>query len=131
MQSIDGSLYLFRSIFHDWPDAYVIKFLRNLTPALSPGARVVINELCLPEPGEVNAFDERLIRGLDLCMLAMFNSKERTVEEWKGLLTSASKGLKFLGAKRPGGLLWIVEAEWVGEPIKINGHSEGVSNGYH
>ena len=59
-------------------------------------------------------WDERLLRNLDLCMMAMFNSKERTVEEWAGLFRKASEGFKFLGAKNVGGLLWIIEAEWVG-----------------
>ena len=52
-------------------------------------------------------------------MAAMFNSKERTVAEWKGLFESASGGFRFLGVKRcgeeEGGLLWLVEAVWEGE----------------
>ena len=125
-----------RSVFHDWPDAYVVRFLRNLVPALSPGVRVIINECCLPERDELGHFDERVIRGMDLCMLAMFNSKERTVGEWKDLLKSASDGFKFLGAKKPGGLLWIIEAKWIGEPSEVsdrsvNGHSAALTNGNH
>lgn len=36
--------------------------LRQLIPAMKKGAKVVINDYCLPEPGENNPWDERLIR---------------------------------------------------------------------
>lgn len=117
-----AALYLFRSVLLNWPDKFVIKFLRNLIPALKPGARVLINEGCLPEPGELSAWDERILRNLDLCMLAMFNSKERTIGEWEGLFKSASRGFRFMGAKRPTeGLLWIVEAIWEGNECQEEG----------
>ena len=62
-QPIKGAaLYMFRSVLLNWPDEYCVKFLKNLLPALEPGARVLINEGCLPEPGEVSAWDEKLIR---------------------------------------------------------------------
>lgn len=116
LQPVHGAaLYLFRSVLLNWPDGYVVKFLRNLIPALKPGARVLINEGVLPQPGEVNPWDEKIIRSLDLCMMATFNSKERTVSEWDGLFQTADRRFRFLGAKRPSqGLLWIIEAVWEG-----------------
>ena len=113
-QPVHGaSLYLFRSVLLNWPDQYVIKFLRNLIPALKPGAKVVINEGVLPRPGELTPWDEKIIRSLDLCMMTMFNSKERTVEEWERLFRTADGRFRFLGATRPReSLLWIIEAEW-------------------
>ncbi|MCJ1252099.1 hypothetical protein MMC30_009337 [Trapelia coarctata] len=63
LQPVKGAaVYLFRSVLLNWPDKYCVKFLQNLLPALEPGARVVINEGCLPEPGEVSPWDEKLIR---------------------------------------------------------------------
>jgi O-methyltransferase domain len=112
----DADLYMFRSVLLNWPEKYVVKFLKNLVPALKPGAKVLINEGCLPEPGTVSSWDEKLLRSLDLCMMAMFNSKERTVEEWKALFQEADPRFRFLSAKRPeGSLLWIIEAVW--EPL--------------
>jgi len=62
-QPVKGAaIYLFRSVLLNWPDKYCVKFLQNLLPALEPGARVIINEGCLPEPGDVSAWDEKLIR---------------------------------------------------------------------
>jgi hypothetical protein len=51
-QSVKGAdVYLFRWIFHDWSDKYASRILKNLRQALKKGARVVIGEVCLPEPG--------------------------------------------------------------------------------
>lgn len=53
-----GDIYLFRWIFHDWSDQEAIKILRSTVPALKPGARVLINDACLPKPGEVHLYTE-------------------------------------------------------------------------
>jgi hypothetical protein len=46
-------------------------------------------------------------------MMAMFTSKERTVEEWAGLFQAADTRFKFVGARKPeSSLLWIIEAVW-------------------
>ncbi|KAF2742529.1 O-methyltransferase [Sporormia fimetaria CBS 119925] len=109
----DADIYMFRSVLLNWPDKYVVKFLKNLVPAMRPGVKVLVNEGCLPEPGTVDSWDDKLLRSLDLCMMAMFNSKERTVEEWAGLFTEADPRYKFVSAKKPeGSLLWIIETVW-------------------
>ncbi|KAF2443247.1 S-adenosyl-L-methionine-dependent methyltransferase [Karstenula rhodostoma CBS 690.94] len=108
-----ADLYMFRSVLLNWPDQYVVKFIKNLVPALKPGAKVLINEGVLPQPGEVSDWDYKVLTSLDLCMLAMFNSKERTVEEWEGLFKEADPRFAFQYARKPeGSLLWIIEAVW-------------------
>jgi hypothetical protein len=47
----DADVYHFRHIFHDWPDKYALAIIKNQVPALKPGARIVVNEKVLPEPG--------------------------------------------------------------------------------
>lgn len=67
-QPVKGAdVYLFRWIFHDWSDKYSILILRNLIPALKPGAKIVIGEVCLPEPGEISCLLERRMRYDSLC----------------------------------------------------------------
>ena len=61
-QPIRADMYLFRYIFHNWPDTYVIKILRQLVPALRPGARVLINDNLLPEPNTASLTMEREVR---------------------------------------------------------------------
>ena len=59
---VGADMYLFRWVMHDWSDKYAINILRALIPALKYGARVVINEFVLPEPGTMSPFQERFYR---------------------------------------------------------------------
>jgi hypothetical protein len=61
-QPVGADLYYFRWIFHNWSDVYAIKILQNLVPALRPGAKVLINDGVLPEPGTVGGMEEKSIR---------------------------------------------------------------------
>jgi len=58
----NADVYFFRWIFHNWPDSYCLRILRNLIPALKPQSRIVINEVCLPEPNTLPLMVERRIR---------------------------------------------------------------------
>ena len=49
----DADIYFLRFILHDWPDEECISILRNLVPALKNGAKILINEMVLPEPNTV------------------------------------------------------------------------------
>jgi hypothetical protein len=71
-QPVKGAdVYFFRHVFHNWPDLYCIKILRNLIPALKKGAKVLINDGTAPEPGSVGAFEDKLIRYV--CSFAHLN----------------------------------------------------------
>ena len=58
----DADIYFLRWILHDWSDKYCLQILRNLIPALKPGARILINEMCIPWPGEVSCYQARSMR---------------------------------------------------------------------
>jgi hypothetical protein len=57
-----AEVYLFRWIFHNWADKYCLRILENLIPALKPGSRIVLNEVCLPEPNIISNRWERRLR---------------------------------------------------------------------
>ena len=84
-QPIKGAaFYYFRTILHDWPDKEARLILENLRPAMAPHSILLINEYVLP--------DSRvplLAAQLDLSMMAIFSSQERTREQWESLLDSA------------------------------------------
>ncbi|PYH83237.1 S-adenosyl-L-methionine-dependent methyltransferase [Aspergillus uvarum CBS 121591] len=89
-QPVHGAdVYLLRWILHDWSDTYAVKILRNLTPALTPGARVVVNDICIPEPGVLGPKAERDIWYMDISMKAFNSACERDAETWKALFTEA------------------------------------------
>ena len=57
-----ASVYLFRSVFHDWPDESCIAILQRLVPALKEGATILINDYVMPGPGELELMEERQAR---------------------------------------------------------------------
>ena len=61
-QSVKAGVYLFRWIFHNWPDKSVVDILRQLIPVLQPGSRVIINDGINPEPRTLNLLGEKRIR---------------------------------------------------------------------
>lgn len=58
----DADVYLYRWIFHNWQDEQCIQILRAAIPALKPGAKILINDGCLPQPGTGHASLEKAAR---------------------------------------------------------------------
>lgn len=84
------------SILHDWTDDMAVKILLNLKDAMKPGySKILINENVIPD---TNAYWETT--SLDITMLALFSSQERTAKHWHRLLESV--GLKIVK-------IWTVE----------------------
>ncbi|MCJ1261773.1 hypothetical protein MMC22_001641 [Lobaria immixta] len=111
----NADIYFFRWIFHNWSDKYCIQILRNLIPALKPGAVILINDNCLPEPNTLSLWPEERIRSMDLTMLEILNVREREIDDWAELFRQADGRFKFLGGKQPAGShLWIIEVRWEG-----------------
>ncbi|CAG8952635.1 hypothetical protein HYFRA_00009742 [Hymenoscyphus fraxineus] len=115
-QPVHGAdIYFFRWIFHNWSDKYCIKILQALIPALKKGAKILINDNVLPEPGVLPMWREEKVRAMDLTMLELQNARERELEDWAKLFEDADPRFKFLGGKQPkGASLWILEAVWEG-----------------
>ena len=59
-----ADVYLFCRIFHNWSDKYSIKILRSLVPALKYDARILISDICLPEPHAVPSTLEKKMRSV-------------------------------------------------------------------
>ncbi|KAI1411312.1 S-adenosyl-L-methionine-dependent methyltransferase [Hypoxylon sp. FL1857] len=115
-QPIHGAdVYFLRWILHNWSDKYCIKILRNLIPALKPGAKIIVNDNVLPQPGTISKFQEKRLRAIDLTMTEMQNSRERELSDWINLFQLADQRFKFEEAKRPeGSNLWILTVVWNG-----------------
>ncbi len=84
-----------RWIAHNYSNQYAIKILKNLVPALKPGSRILINDHCLLEPGQDDPWDDRVMRRMDMVMLSLLNSQERTEAEFRALFKQASDGFVF------------------------------------
>ena len=62
----NADVYFIRYTLHNWSDEYCFKILRNLIPALKSGARVVVQDHLLPEPGTLGLLKDREIRYVDV-----------------------------------------------------------------
>ncbi|KAF2470381.1 S-adenosyl-L-methionine-dependent methyltransferase [Lindgomyces ingoldianus] len=116
-QPVRGAdVYLLRWILHDWSDKYCIKILQCLIPGLKKGAKVVINDICIPEPGQLSIRAERFLRRLmDISMKAFNNARERDAETWEWLFSMADKRFQFKGITLPpDARMAIIMAEWTG-----------------
>jgi SAM-dependent methyltransferase len=54
----DADVYFWRAVLHNHPDAVVLKSLQSLIAALKPGAKIVIQDFGLTQPGEGRLADE-------------------------------------------------------------------------
>ncbi|KAI2642063.1 S-adenosyl-L-methionine-dependent methyltransferase [Xylaria nigripes] len=113
---VGADVYFFRWILHNWSDKYCIDILRKHIPALKPGAKIVINDNVLPQPGVLSKWQENRLRSMDLTMTELQNSHEREVGDWAKLFNDADPRFKFQSATQPpGSNLWLVVAEWKGD----------------
>ncbi|OTA99906.1 hypothetical protein M426DRAFT_15962 [Hypoxylon sp. CI-4A] len=111
----DADVYIFRWIFHNWSDKYCIKILHNLIPALKPGARIVVNDSVLPEPGVLPHRQESRIRSMDLCMTQIQNSHDRELTDWMDLFKAADPRFEVQQSIHPpGSNLSLIIIEWKG-----------------
>ncbi|KAI4252736.1 MAG: hypothetical protein LQ352_004114 [Teloschistes flavicans] len=97
----DAEVYILRWILHDWSDRNASRILKALVPALQAGARVLLLEQIMPEPGALSAYQERAYRSMDLVMWATHNAKERTLNDWRELLKDSDPGLEITSVIQP------------------------------
>ena len=77
-----GDVYLLSWILHDWDDDRCAKVLDNCRRAIAPGGRLLVLEQLLPERVDQ---DPGAVFG-DLEMLVLLPGRERTLDEYRGLL---------------------------------------------
>jgi O-methyltransferase domain len=82
-----ADLYLLKLVLHDWSDDACISILKNCRRAIHPGGRIVAVEMLI---GEIGAPGSSPL--IDLDILVMLGGRERNLEEYKALFTSAGFG---------------------------------------
>jgi len=80
------------SVLHDWADEVCKNILKPLVGAMKRGySRLLINENVIPDTGA-----DWQATALDMMMITLFSSKERTLNDWHQLLESPEIGLKIV-----------------------------------
>ena len=94
------------SVLHDWPDDEARDILRNVVPAMTEGySKLLLSENVIPPTG-----CHPHLSALDLTMMTLFGSQERTEGHWRRLLES--EGLKLVAVHTiPSCLKSVLEAE--------------------
>ena len=90
----DAKAYYLRTVLHNWPDKQVHEILNNIKVSMDKDSILLINENVLAE-SNVPLYPAML----DLSMMAMFSSLDRTPSQFKELLDSA--GFKVLKVWTP------------------------------
>lgn len=104
-QNVVADVYFMKAILHDWPDKYAVKILQGLVAAMKPGSRIILCEAVAPSGKEAHLIPlpvQRLISAVDLQMLVAFNSKERTLDNWKSLVAKTDNRLELTNVFSPG-----------------------------
>ena len=95
--------YMIKRVIHDWSDEECIQILSNMHRAAPQNGRVFIMEAVVPDPDTPH-----FSKLFDIHMLVVLTGRERTTEEYAGLLESA--GWKYLQTLYPASrMLGIVE----------------------
>ena len=83
-------MYFLGSVLHDWPDEDVRRILHNIVPAMAKGySTLLLSENVIPATG-----CHPHLSALDLMMMTVAGSQERTEQHWRELLES--EGLKLV-----------------------------------
>lgn len=94
-QQTPADLYFFRKTLLNHTDKYAAEVVRALSPVLKPGNRLLIMDFVQAD-GPIEATPtERFTRAVDLQMLLYYNSRYRTLEEWKGLVAKGEPRFEF------------------------------------
>jgi len=79
-----GDVYLLKQILHDWSDADCIRILERCRDVVDKKARLLVVERLLPDIA--TPADLRVVMG-DLQMMVVLGGRERTVEQYRQLLS--------------------------------------------
>lgn len=91
-QPIKGAnIYFLRYVLHGWPDAKAEAILERVIEAMGPESVILINEKVLQDIGT-----STMAAGLDLQMMMLFASQERSEKEWKALLGRVGLEVEYL-----------------------------------
>ncbi|KDN67897.1 putative O-methyltransferase [Colletotrichum sublineola] len=98
-QPVKGArAYYLHSVLHDWTDEVCRSILSHITAAMKPGySKLLVNENVLPPTGA-----NWQATALDIMMMTLNSSRERTEGQWRNLLESAGLKIVKIWAKGDG-----------------------------
>jgi len=103
-QPVQADVYIMRHICHNWSTENCAKIIKNLVPLMKPGSKILLVEVVvMPSNKEGSSIAERYMRNVDVTMLQMLNTQERSEEEWRRVVRAADVRLELLRIFKPKG----------------------------
>jgi hypothetical protein len=93
----NADIYFIRRVFMKQPHEKAVLILKALLPAMKSGARVLIQDAAVPDPGSCPLWIERRLRNSDMLALAMARGGQKEPEEWEIMFEKAGEGFKYKG----------------------------------
>ena len=101
----DVDAYILKNVIHNWPDEQVVQIYKTIHQAMKPQARLLLAETVIFDDDPL----QRIKLNLDLTMMVIHSSKERTVKQHRELLEKA--GLKIAKIVPTRSQLSVIEAQ--------------------
>ena len=121
-----ADVYIMRHICHNWSTENCAKILRQIVPVMKPGSRILLVEVVvMPSNMEGSSVAERYmryvgawrlaevdreigdanenVRNVDVTMLQMLNTQERSESQWREVVNAAGLGLELTRIFKPKG----------------------------
>ncbi|KAF8334401.1 S-adenosyl-L-methionine-dependent methyltransferase [Amanita rubescens] len=96
-QRKDVAVFFTHHVLHDWSDKYCNIILKHLRNAATPDTKLICMEMVLPHAC-CNMEENNVVYDLDMTMLTLFNSHQRTVRQFDELFEAA--GWKLMDVRR-------------------------------
>jgi len=100
-----ADVYLLSHVLHDWPDARAARILERVAAAATPASRILVIENVRPRSG-----GGLVLAYLDLQMLAAWEGRERTLDQYRDLMAGAGLALTDARVVDPRGGLTVLTA---------------------
>jgi precorrin-6B methylase 2 len=94
-QPTPADVYFFRKTLLNHTDRWAGKVVQALSPVLKEGNRLLIMDFVQSDGPVQTTPIERFTRAVDLQMLLYYNSRYRTLDEWKALVAATEPRLEF------------------------------------
>jgi hypothetical protein len=93
----NADIYFIRRVFMEQTREQGVLILKSLLPAMKSGARVLIQDAAVPDPGTCPLWIERRLRNSDMLALAMGRDGQKEPEEWEMMFEKAGEGFEYKG----------------------------------
>ncbi|WPH01313.1 O-methyltransferase-domain-containing protein [Acrodontium crateriforme] len=100
----NADIYIMRHICHNWSRENSAKIIRQIVPVMKASSKILLVEVVVqPCNSGESSPAERYMRNVDITMLQMLNTQERSEAEWREVVAEADPSLELTRVFKPKG----------------------------